>query len=71
MISLDKIKIVAPLKAVTIVDESKFEVRVKRGVEASKSYTQTTPFLLYVEVDYEKGGDFGAKTPRKPMIISE
>ena len=57
MISLDKIKIVAPLKAVTIVDESKFEVRVKRGVEASKSYTytQTTPFLLYVEVDYEKG----------------
>ena len=75
MISLDKIKIVAPLKAVTIVDESKFEVRVKRGVEASKSYTQTTPFLLYVEVDYEKGEsvlDFTGKIlfDKYPQLIN-
>lgn len=55
MISLDKIKIVAPLKAVTIVDESKFEVRVKKNTEVSKSFTLTTPFQLYVEVDYEEG----------------
>ena len=55
MITLDKIKIVAPLRAVTIVDERKFEFRAKRGVEVSKSYTQTSPFLLYVDVDYEEG----------------
>lgn len=75
MISLDKIKIVAPLKAVTIVDESKFEIRVKRGVEASKSYTQTTPFLLYVEVDYVKGEsvlDFTGKIllDKYPQLIN-
>ena len=43
-----------PLEAVTIVEESMFEIKVKKGVEVSKSFNQTTPFLLYVEVDYEE-----------------
>ena len=53
MITLDKIKIVAPLECVAVIKQDAFEVKIKNGKIISKSYTQTNPYLLYVEVDYE------------------
>lgn len=53
MITLDKIKIVAPLESVTVTDEDAFEAKLKNGIVISLSYTQETPLQLYIELDYE------------------
>ena len=53
MITLDKIKIVAPLNSIAVVDDNKFECKVRKGAVISRSYTQVVPFQLYVEQDYE------------------
>ena len=53
MITLDKIKIVAPLNSIAVVDDNKFECKVRKGAVTSRSYTQVVPFQLYVEQDYE------------------
>ena len=53
MIALDKIKIVAPLECIAVTKQDAFEVKIKNGEIISKSYTQTNPYMLYVEVDYE------------------
>ena len=53
MITLDKIKIVAPLESVAVTNEEVFESKVKNGVISSLSYTQASPFQLYIEKDYD------------------
>lgn len=53
MITLDKIKIVAPLECIAVTKQDAFEVKIKNGEIISKSYTQTNPYMLYVEIDYE------------------
>lgn len=53
MITLDKIKIVAPLECVAVTRQNAFEAKIKNGEVISMSHTQTNPYMLYVEVDYE------------------
>ena len=54
MITLDRIKIIAPLECVTITRQEAFEVTIKNDAIISMSYTQTSPCKLYVEVDYKE-----------------
>lgn len=51
MITLDKIKLVAPIKYIEITDKNRFEVHYKEDVEISYRFTQTQPYLLYVEAN--------------------
>lgn len=76
MITLDKIKIVAPLECVAVTKQDAFEVKIKNGEVISKSYTQAKPYTLYVEVDYEAGEtviEFSGKIllDRYPEIINK
>ncbi len=54
MIRLDRIKIIAPLESVTILNPDVFESKIVRNKLVELSYTQLTPFNLYVEVDYKE-----------------
>lgn len=76
MITLDRIKIVAPLECVDITKQDAFEVKIKNGEIISKSYTQTNPYMLYIEVDYkdrETVIEFSGKIllDRYPELISK
>ena len=51
LITLDKIKIIAPIDCISITDYSYFKTEIKNDKIKSYSYTQQTPFLLYVEQD--------------------
>ena len=51
LITLDKIKIIAPIDSISITDYSYFKTEIKNDEIKSYSYTQQTPFLLYVEQD--------------------
>lgn len=44
---------VVPSKYVIITNYGAFECKMKKGILISRSYTQKSPFLLYVKVDYE------------------
>lgn len=55
MITLDKIKLVSALDSVSIVKAGAFEKIVKQGVAMSESFTQISPYRLYVKKDYENG----------------
>lgn len=54
MITLDKMKIIAPLECVTVIRQEAFESKIRNGVTISTSYTQTKPYMLYLEIDYEE-----------------
>ena len=53
MITFDKLKIVADIQAITVLDESRFEFIEKDGIVSSLKYYQEHPFLLKIKVDYE------------------
>ena len=53
MITLDKLKFTSNLNNITILDESKFDVKTKDGVVKEMSFTMTEPYELYVEADYQ------------------
>ena len=55
MITFDKLKIVADIQAITVLDESRFEFIEKDGIVSSLKYYQEHPFLLKIKVDYECG----------------
>lgn len=54
MLTLDRIKIVAPLGSVTAIRQDAFETKAKDGTVISMSYTQTSPSKLYVEINYKE-----------------
>ncbi len=54
MIQLDKIKIIAPLESVTILKEDMFQAKILKEDLVEYSYTQLSPYNLYVEVDYKE-----------------
>ncbi len=54
MITLDKIRIIAPIESIISLKEEDFKVEMKNGDIVSYSFTQTTPFLLYIEKDIEE-----------------
>ena len=53
MITFDKLKIVADIRAIEVCDESRFEFIEKNGIVSSLKYYQEHPFLLMIKVDYE------------------
>ena len=53
MITFDKLKLVADIRAIKIQDESQFEFIEKDGIVSSLKYYQEHPFLLKIKVDYE------------------
>lgn len=55
MITFDKLKIVADIRAIKICDESRFKLVEQDGVVSSLKYYQEHPFLLKIKVDYECG----------------
>ncbi len=76
MITFDKLKIVADIQAITVLDESRFEFIEKDGIVSSLKYYQEHPFLLKIKVDYECGEvviEFSGKILGKdyPKLISK
>ena len=76
MITLDKLKFTSNLKNITILDESKFDVKTKNAVVKEMSFTMTDPYELYVEVDYQSNElviEFTAKVLREnyPQLINK
>ena len=55
MITFDKLKIVADIRAIQIRNESRFKVIEKDGIISSLEYYQEHPFLLKIKVDFECG----------------
>jgi len=55
VITFDKLKIVADIRAIKICDESRFKLVEQDGVVSSLKYYQEHPFLLKIKVDYECG----------------
>ena len=53
MITFDKLKIVADIRALEVCDETRFEFIEKDGIVSSLKYYQEHPFLLMIKVDYE------------------
>lgn len=53
MITFDKLKIVADIRAITVCDESRFEFTERNGMISSLRYYQEHPYLLKIKVDYE------------------
>ncbi len=54
MIQLDKIKIIAPLESVTILNHDLFQSKIVKEELAELSYTQLTPYNLYIEIDLKE-----------------
>lgn len=54
LITLDKIKIIAPIESIRSLQEEYFKVEIKNSEIVSYSFTQNTPFLLYIEKDIEE-----------------
>lgn len=55
MITFDKLKVVADVRAIKVFDETRFEFIEKDGVITSLKYYQEHPYLLKIKVDYECG----------------
>jgi len=55
VITFDKLKIVADIRAIQIRNESRFKVIEKDGIISSLEYYQEHPFLLKIKVDFECG----------------
>lgn len=53
MITFDKLKLVANIRAIAVFDESRFEFIEKDGCVSSLKYYQEHPFQLIIKVDYE------------------
>lgn len=76
MITLDKLKFTSNLNNITILDESKFDVKTKDGIVKEMSFTMTEPYELYVEADYQSYElviEFTAKVLREnyPQLINK
>lgn len=54
MITFDKLKLVANIDAIEVVEVDKFEKVEKAGRRTSLKFFQETPFLLMIKVDYEE-----------------
>ena len=52
MVTFDKLKLVASIDAIEVIDEDKFQKEVKSGRPVSLRYFQEVPFLLLVKVDF-------------------
>ncbi len=76
MITLDKIKIIAPIESVVEYNEDIFQAKIVKDTLIDLSYTQLTPYNLYVEVDYKENElvlDFSGKIllDKYPQLINQ
>ena len=53
MITFDKLKIVSDISTIEIHDQSRFEVKIKKGVVTALKFYQELPYLLMIKVDYQ------------------
>lgn len=54
MLTLDKVKIVTKIEYITDLNENEFTQRTENERVKSHYFAMTTPFQLYIEVDYEE-----------------
>lgn len=54
MVTFDKLKLVANVNAIDIIDEEPFEKIEKVGMLPSYKYYQEVPFLLMIKIDYQE-----------------
>lgn len=52
MITFDKLKLVANIDAIEVIDENAFQGQVVGGRQVSLKYYQEEPFILMIKVDY-------------------
>lgn len=52
MLTFDKLKIVVPIGAITLIDQNRFETTTKDGRVTALHYYQSTPYLLKLKLDY-------------------
>lgn len=53
MITFDKLKIVFPIEAITILDDSKFETTIVNDIVLAKKFYQERPYMLMMKIDYK------------------
>lgn len=53
MFALDRLKVVMPLKHVTVLNESVFTAPIRHGKILKINYSQKVPALLNIKIDYE------------------
>lgn len=76
MLTLDKIKLVAPIESVMVIDQSQFSSIQERGRVKSLKISLAKPYLLKLDLNYDKGEaviEFTGKLLGKeyPQLISE
>lgn len=54
MITFDKLKLVANIDAIEVIDEDRFQMQVEGGQQVSLRFYQEVPFLLMIKVDYKR-----------------
>lgn len=54
MVTFDKLKLVADVNSIDIIDEEPFEKIEKAGFLPSYKFYQEVPFLLMIKIDYQK-----------------
>lgn len=52
MITFDKLKLVANIEAIDILDEDRFQMQIESGRKVALKFFQEVPFLLMIKVDY-------------------
>ncbi|MBR4133945.1 MAG: hypothetical protein IKU04_05410 [Bacteroidales bacterium] len=75
MITFDKLKLIAPINAIEIINDSDFEKRYEKDCLVALKYRQTTPFLLDITVNIRERNiviEFCGKVlgQRYPSLIS-
>ena len=54
MIKFDKVKIISSLRNITKIREEEFQSIVKNGQLVEQKFSMHSPFLLYIEADYQE-----------------
>lgn len=54
MLKFDKVKIISSLRNIAQINEEKFQSIVKNGQLIEQKFSMQSPFLLYIEADYQE-----------------
>lgn len=54
MLKFDKLKIISSLRNIAQINEEKFQSIVKNGQLVEQKFSMQSPFLLYIEADYQE-----------------
>ena len=54
MLKFDKVKIISSLRYITRINKEKFQGIVKNGQLVEQKFSMQSPFLLYIEADYQE-----------------